>query len=226
MRIGWIFCADQWECFSDFCAWLKLSFKYCKRKCPAPEYWLEWTKNYFICQLTHVGGVIHQNNAPESTPLRFVALWKFSIALGGVTTLVGHMELCARCVINTEWRYQNFDRNRYRDFFYDTKFSKTETETFFRDQISLKPKPILFFRDQKFWNRNRDFFSDTKFSETETDTFLPRPNFPKPKPRLFSETKFFRNRNRYFSSETKCSETETETFFPRPNFSKPKPSKI
>ena len=26
----------------------------------APEYWLEWTKNYFICQFTHVGELIHK----------------------------------------------------------------------------------------------------------------------------------------------------------------------
>ena len=28
---------------------------------------------------------------------------------------------------STEWQYQNFDRNRYRDFFSETKFSETET---------------------------------------------------------------------------------------------------
>ena len=71
-----------------------------------------------------------------------------------------------RVLSSTEWRYQNFDRNRYRDFFSDTKFSETETETFFRDQFF--PKPILFYRDQIF--RNRDFFSETKFSKTDTDT--------------------------------------------------------
>ena len=94
-------------------------------------------------------------------------------------------------------------------FFSETKFSKTETETYFRDQIFLKPKPILFFRNQIFRNRNRDFFPRLNFSETETDTFLLRPNFPKPKPRLSSETNFFWNRHR--------------DFFPKP---KPKPSKI
>ena len=26
----------------------------------APEYWLEWTKNYFRCQFTHVGELIHK----------------------------------------------------------------------------------------------------------------------------------------------------------------------
>ena len=94
------------------------------------------------------------------------------------------------------FRYQIF-RNRYRDFFSDTKFSETETETFFRDQIF--PKPILFFRDQISQNRNQDFFPRPNFSETKNKTFFPRPNFSKPKPRLF---------------------------FPKPNFPKPKPSKI
>ena len=54
----------------------------------APEYWLEWTKNYFRCQFTHVGGLIHQENAPESTPIPFMAFWKFNRALGGLTTTV------------------------------------------------------------------------------------------------------------------------------------------
>ena len=52
----------------------------------------------------------------------------------------------------------------------DTKFSETDTETFFRYQIFPKPKPILF--------------SETKNSETETETSFPIPNFPKPKPIL------------------------------------------
>ena len=77
-------------------------------------------------------------------------------------------------VKSTEWRYQNFDRNRYRDFFYDTKFSKTETETFFRDQIFPKPKPRLF--------------SETKFFETKTETLknLAKVSRPRPKPRLLN----------------------------------------
>ena len=102
----------------------------------------------------------------------------------------------------TEWRYQNFDRNRYRDFFYDTKFSETETETFFRDQIFPKPKPILFFRDQIFRNRNRDFFPRPNFSETETETFFPRPNFskPKPKPSKIWQKSRDRDLNRDFST--------------------------
>ena len=75
-------------------------------------------------------------------------------------------------LIDTEWRYQNFDRNRYRDFFYDTKFS--ETETFFRDQIFPKPKPRLF--------------SETKLSGTETETLknLAKVSRLRPKPRLLN----------------------------------------
>ena len=72
----------------------------------------------------------------------------------------------------TEWRYQNFERNRYRDFFYDTKFSETETETFFRDQIFPKPKPRLF--------------PETKFFETETLKNLAKVSRPRPKPRLLN----------------------------------------
>ena len=101
-----------------------------------------------------------------------------------------------RQVRSTEWRYQNFDRNRYRDFFYDTKFSETETETFFGDQIFLKLKPILFFR-------NQDFFPRPNFSETET--FFPRPNFskPKPKPPEIWQKSRDRDLNRDFSTSLK-----------------------
>merc|ERR1712218_687019 len=66
------------------------------------------------------------------------------------------------------FRYQIF-RNRYQDFFSDTKFSETNTETFFRYQIFPKPKPRLLFQDQIFQNRKRYFF--------------PIPNFLKPKPK-------------------------------------------
>ena len=72
--------------------------------------------------------------------------------------------------MNTEWRYQNFDRNRYRDFFYDTKFSETETETSFRDQIF--PKPRLFSETK---------FSETKFSDTETETLKDLAKVSKPR---------------------------------------------
>ena len=40
----------------------------------------------------------------------------------------------------TEWRYQNFDRNRYRDFFSDTKFTETETETLKKLAKVSKPR--------------------------------------------------------------------------------------
>ena len=52
------------------------------------EYWLEWTKNYFRCQFTHMGGQIYKKNAPESTSLWIVAFWKFNRTLGGLTNAV------------------------------------------------------------------------------------------------------------------------------------------
>ena len=79
---------------------------------------------------------------------------------------------------STEWRYQNFDQSRYRDFFSNTKFSKTETKTFF-------PRP--------------------NFSETKTDTFYPRPNSLKPKPILFSDTKFFETETEIIKNLAKVS---------------------
>ena len=63
------------------------------------------------------------------------------------------------CAVVPEWRNQNSDWNQH--FFSESKFSETENETFFRDQI--------------FQNQNRHFFSKAKFSKTE--------------PRLFFETK-------------------------------------
>ena len=53
---------------------------------------------------------------------------------------------------STEWRYQNFDRNRYRDLFSDTKFSETDTETFFPIPNFPKPKPI----PSKNWQESRN----------------------------------------------------------------------
>ena len=53
----------------------------------------------------------------------------------------------------TEWRYQNFDRNRYLDFFSDTKFSETDTETLFPIPNFPKPKLIPSKNWQKFRNR-------------------------------------------------------------------------
>ena len=96
---------------------------------------------------------------------------------------------------STEWRYQNFDRNRYRDFFSDTKFSETDTETFFPIPNFLKPIPRLFFRYQIFRNRNRYFFSDTKFLETETEIInnLAKVSRPRPKPRLLNIFYIFYN---------------------------------
>ena len=58
----------------------------------------------------------------------------------------------------------NFPKPR---LFSETKFSETETETFFRDQIFSKPKPRLFFRNQIFRNRNRNPQRFGKSFETE-----------------------------------------------------------
>ena len=71
-------------------------------------------------------------------------------------------------------------------YYSETIFSETEIETFFPDQIFLKPKPRLFFRNQIFRNRNRDFF--------------PRPNFSKPKPSKIWQKSRDRDLNRDFST--------------------------
>ena len=77
------------------------------------------------------------------------------------------------------FRHQVF-RNQNLDFFprpnslkpkpwlfSGTKFSETETDTFFRGQIFSKPKAILFFRDQIFRNRNQNHQKIGKSFETE-----------------------------------------------------------
>ena len=87
-------------------------------------------------------------------------------------------------LVNTEWQYQNFERNRYRDFF------------------SL---------NKVVWNRNQDFFPETKFSKTETDTFFPRPNFPKPNMRLFFQDQILRNQKQNPTKIGKSLETATKT---------------
>ena len=48
-------------------------------------------------------------------------------------------------------------RDRYRDFFSETKFSDTDTETFFPRQNFSRPIPRLSFRDQIFRYRYRDY---------------------------------------------------------------------
>ena len=57
---------------------------------------------------------------------------------------------------STEWRDQNFDKNRNRDFFSGTTFSEIETKTFV--PRTTFPKPKLFSPDQNFQIQNRDFF--------------------------------------------------------------------
>ena len=61
-------------------------------------------------------------------------------------------------------------RDRYRDFFSETKFSDTDTETFFpRPNFSI-PIPRLFFQDQNFRYRYRDSQKIVTSLETETET--------------------------------------------------------
>ena len=77
--------------FLDFGAGLKLRFKRLQMEMPlsAPENWLEWTKTYFRCQIYSSGRANSpKKDKPKSTSLWFVAFWKFSIALGEVTTAV------------------------------------------------------------------------------------------------------------------------------------------
>ena len=67
-------------------------------------------------------------------------------------------QIVDRQSISTEWWYQHFDRNRYRDFFSETKFS--ETDTFFLRPYSPQPKVKLFFRYQILQNQTETFFRD------------------------------------------------------------------
>ena len=63
-----------------------------------------------------------------------------------------------------------FFRYQYRDFFSETKFSETDTETFFPRPNFPIPIPRLSFRDKIFRDRYRDFLSETKFFDTDTET--------------------------------------------------------
>merc|ERR1719470_473069 len=54
---------------------------------------------------------------------------------------------------NTRFNKYQIFRNRYRDFFSDTKFSETDTETFFPIPNFPKPIPIPSKNCQKFRNR-------------------------------------------------------------------------
>ena len=124
--------------------------------------------------------VPHLQKAKPQKSSRFAPLWPF---------FGPKLPQCHRTI--TEWRYKNFDRNRYRDLFSDTKFS--ETETFVPIPNFLKPEPRLFSDTKFFQDRNQYFFSKTKFSETETVTFFRDKFFPKP--RLFFRDHIFWNRN-------------------------------
>ena len=52
----------------------------------------------------------------------------------------------------------------------ETKFSETETETFFPKSNS--PKPTLFLQDQILWDQNRYFFRDQILRSRNRDFFL------------------------------------------------------
>ena len=49
---------------------------------------MKWTKNIFICQFTHVGGLINQKTALSSTNHWAEALKRFCITVGGVAAAV------------------------------------------------------------------------------------------------------------------------------------------
>ena len=111
-------------------------------------------------------------------------------------------------------------RDRYRDFFSETKFSNTDTETFLtRPNFSI-PIPRLFFRDQNFWYRYRDSQKIVTGleTETETETFASEWQLITQNFYLISPL-FLCN----FFSETKFSDTDTKKCFPRPNFLIPIP---
>ena len=70
-------------------------------------------------------------------------------------------------------------RNRKRDFFSETKFFKTRTDTFFQDQIfrnqirgffsrSKFPKPSRNWQKSQDWEENRDFGISLRFFERYT----------------------------------------------------------
>ena len=84
----------------------------------------------------------------------------------------------------------------YLDFFFsETKFSETETETFFRYQIFLKPKPRLFLKPNFLKPR---LFSETKLFRKEIRDFFRSQIFRNRNPQRFGkifETENFRNRN-------------------------------
>ena len=83
---------------------------------------------------------------------------------------------------------KKFHRDRYRDFFSRPNVFETDTETFFRDQMFLRPIPRLFFETKCFRDRYRDFFLRPNVFETDTETFL-RPNFFETDTETFAKVK-------------------------------------
>ena len=81
------------------------------------EYWVEWTKNNISVSAYSCGRADPPKNAPESTPLWFVAFWKFCITVGGVlaavsvfvnsTNISTNIE-AARCLLRSQNYIVNF----------------------------------------------------------------------------------------------------------------------
>ena len=88
----------------------------------------------------------------------------------------------------TFFRYQIFS-NRDQNFFSETKFSETKTDTFFSRPNSLKPIP----KPSKNWQKSRD--------QNQNRDFFPKPNSPKPKPKPLQNWQKSRNRE---VSKPKC----------------------
>ena len=130
----------------------------------------------------------------------FVQIWLRppTSYLNASLSLAFPMPLATSRLKSTEYAVMPFNRwmtipkfwpKRYRYFFSWTKFSETETNTFFRDQI--------------FGNQNRDFLPETKFSQTDTETLqkLAKVSRPRPKPRLLNILdNFWRDLLQIFSS--------------------------
>ena len=151
----------------------------------------------------------------------------------------------------TEWRYQNFDWYRYRDFFRrpnfpkprlfsKTKFSETDTETLQKlAKISSSKWRLLNVLDI-IWKELLQIFSS--FFSSSKKRYSPSPNFfllflllrnrtSTSTYQSFFRDQIFRNPNFFprpnspkpkLFSETKFSKTDTESLFSRPNVPKPR----
>ena len=69
----------------------------------------------------------------------------------------------------TEWRYQNFNWNRYRDFFSDTKFSETETETLKKLAKISKPRSFETEMSISDYKQSDEYQNRQKLVEGKVD---------------------------------------------------------